>query len=63
MNESQESESSLCQFIHEIIPLLERSDSVDRFLCAIESFEVDIQNLEARVKNIQHEIEILIAEQ
>ena len=63
MNKNQGSESSLCQLIEEIIPLLDRSDSVERCLSAIASFEYDIQNLEARVENIQQEIEVLIAEQ
>lgn len=62
MNDRVE-ESSLHQLIQEIIPLLDRADSVERFLCAIENFELDIQNLEARVENIQQEIEVLIAEQ
>ena len=69
----------MCQLIEEIIPLLHRSDSVERCLYAIASFELDIQNLarklaspkgaraslalEARVENIQQEIEVLIAEQ
>jgi|GEM_PF-6871178 len=63
MNETQVKTSSLCQLIQEIVPLLNCSASVNRFLCTVENFELNIQHLEARVENIQQEIDILIAEQ
>ena len=62
MSKNQAEKSSLCKLVREIA-LLGCSDSIERFLCTVESFESNIQILEARVENIQQEIEVLTTQQ
>ena len=63
MNKGKSKRSLVNKLIREVVPLLDCSPSVDRFLCTVENFELNIQSLEARVECIQQEIEVLISEQ
>ena len=63
MNQSETVKSSLAKVMEKIIPCHNYYASVEQFKNTLDSFELDIKNLEARVQSIKAEIQILIAEQ
>ena len=63
MNQSKTVKSSLAKVVEKIILCHNYYNSVEQLRNTLDSFELDIKNLEARVQTIKAEIQILIAEQ
>ena len=63
MKQNKIIKSSLAEVIEKILRCHSYSASIEQLKNTFTSFELDIEELEARVQTIEAEIEILIAEQ
>ena len=50
---------SLADIVQKIVPIFDNCPSVEQFLFIVESFESNIEKLEARANEIQQELELL----
>lgn len=59
MNETEMANYSLADIVQKIVPIFDNCPSVEQFLFIVESFESNIEKLEARANEIQQELELL----